>query len=134
MSDPLPPLREAIEAHGLAARKSLGQNFLLDLNLTGRIARSAGDLTAADVLEIGPGFVPDQFAPRRGRFPAVVVLRVTGNPGQTHAGQPTAECHRPTAPPVRGRSATESVGDCPRNAGTSWPTGLVGVIGYGICG
>ena len=53
--DGLPPLREVIEAHGLAARKALGQNFLLDLNLTGRIARSAGDLTACDVLEIGPG-------------------------------------------------------------------------------
>ncbi len=51
----LPPLRQVIETHGLAARKSLGQNFLLDLNLTGKIARQAGDLTAHDVLEIGPG-------------------------------------------------------------------------------
>lgn len=53
--DGLPPLREVIAAHGLSARKSLGQNFLMDLNLTGRIARTAGDLTACDVLEIGPG-------------------------------------------------------------------------------
>lgn len=53
--DPLPPLREVIKAHGLAARKSLGQNFLLDLNLTGRIARAAGELADHDVLEIGPG-------------------------------------------------------------------------------
>ncbi len=53
--DPLPPLREVIKTHGLAARKSLGQNFLLDLNLTGKIARRAGDLTKCDVLEIGPG-------------------------------------------------------------------------------
>src|SRR5690606_30305446 len=53
--DGLPPLREVIEAHGLAPRKSLGQNFLLDLNLTGRIARRAGDLTACDVLKVGPG-------------------------------------------------------------------------------
>jgi 16S rRNA (adenine1518-N6/adenine1519-N6)-dimethyltransferase len=53
--DDLPPLREVIRAHDLAARKSLGQNFLLDLNLTARIARLAGDLTGADVLEIGPG-------------------------------------------------------------------------------
>jgi 16S rRNA (adenine1518-N6/adenine1519-N6)-dimethyltransferase len=53
--DGLPPLREVIAAHGLAARKALGQNFLMDLNLTGRIARRAGDLAAADVLEIGPG-------------------------------------------------------------------------------
>ncbi len=51
----LPPLREVIAAHGLAARKSLGQNFLLDLNLTGKIARQAGDLRGCDVLEIGPG-------------------------------------------------------------------------------
>jgi len=53
--DGLPPLREVIAAHGLRAKKSLGQNFLLDLNLTARIARAAGDLTSADVLEIGPG-------------------------------------------------------------------------------
>ncbi|MBO6601871.1 MAG: 16S rRNA (adenine(1518)-N(6)/adenine(1519)-N(6))-dimethyltransferase RsmA [Roseicyclus sp.] len=53
--DILPPLREVIAAHGLSARKSLGQNFLLDLNLTAKIARSAGDLTGCDVLEIGPG-------------------------------------------------------------------------------
>ena len=53
--DTLPPLREVIAAHGLSARKSLGQNFLLDLNLTAKIARAAGDLSGADVLEIGPG-------------------------------------------------------------------------------
>ena len=53
--DDLPPLREVIATHGLAARKSLGQNFLLDLNLTAKIARQAGDLSKADVLEIGPG-------------------------------------------------------------------------------
>ena len=53
--DDLPPLREVIANHGLAAKKSLGQNFLLDLNLTGRIARSAGSLEDHDVLEIGPG-------------------------------------------------------------------------------
>ncbi|PZX17509.1 dimethyladenosine transferase [Palleronia aestuarii] len=53
--DDLPPLRAVIAAHGLAARKSLGQNFLLDLNLTAKIARQAGDLGHADVLEIGPG-------------------------------------------------------------------------------
>lgn len=53
--DGLPPLREVIAAHGLSARKALGQNFLLDLNLTGRIARRVGDLARSDVLEIGPG-------------------------------------------------------------------------------
>lgn len=51
----LPPLREVIAKHGLAAQKSLGQNFLLDLNLTGRIARAAGQLDGHDVLEVGPG-------------------------------------------------------------------------------
>ncbi|EEX10570.1 dimethyladenosine transferase [Ruegeria lacuscaerulensis ITI-1157] len=53
--DTLPPLREVIARHQLSARKSLGQNFLLDLNLTAKIARQAGDLTQCDVLEIGPG-------------------------------------------------------------------------------
>jgi 16S rRNA (adenine1518-N6/adenine1519-N6)-dimethyltransferase len=51
----LPPLREVIKAHSLAARRSLGQNFLLDLNITRRIARAAGPLADATVLEIGPG-------------------------------------------------------------------------------
>ncbi len=53
--DSLPPLREVIQTHGLSARKSLGQNFLLDLNLTAKIARQAGNVSACDVLEIGPG-------------------------------------------------------------------------------
>lgn len=53
--DDLPPLRDVIATHGLSARKSLGQNFLLDLNLTAKIARQAGDLSGSDVLEIGPG-------------------------------------------------------------------------------
>lgn len=53
--DSLPPLREVINTHELRAKKSLGQNFLLDLNLTAKIARQAGDLTGCDVLEIGPG-------------------------------------------------------------------------------
>ncbi len=53
--DGLPPLREVIAKYDLAAKKSLGQNFLLDLNLTGRIARAAGDLTNCSVIEVGPG-------------------------------------------------------------------------------
>ncbi|MBP0618196.1 16S rRNA (adenine(1518)-N(6)/adenine(1519)-N(6))-dimethyltransferase RsmA [Jiella mangrovi] len=53
--DGLPPLRDVIEAHGLAPKKSLGQNFLLDLNLTGRIARQALPLGEATVVEVGPG-------------------------------------------------------------------------------
>jgi 16S rRNA (adenine1518-N6/adenine1519-N6)-dimethyltransferase len=53
--DDLPPLREVIRRHGLSARKSLGQNFLLDLNLTARIARAGGALDGVTVVEIGPG-------------------------------------------------------------------------------
>jgi 16S rRNA (adenine1518-N6/adenine1519-N6)-dimethyltransferase len=53
--DGLPPLREVIAALGLKAKKSLGQNFLLDLNLTRRIARAAGPLAGRTVVEVGPG-------------------------------------------------------------------------------
>ena len=53
--DDLPPLRDVIKRHALSARKSLGQNFLLDLNLTARIARAAGPLEDAVVIEVGPG-------------------------------------------------------------------------------
>ncbi len=53
--DDLPPLREVIRRHGLSAKKTLGQNFLLDLNLTARIARAAGPLDGITVVEIGPG-------------------------------------------------------------------------------
>ena len=53
--DDLPPLREVVRKHDLAAKKSLGQNFLFDLNLTGRIARAAGPLREATVIEVGPG-------------------------------------------------------------------------------
>ncbi len=53
--DLLPPLREVIARHGLAAKKALGQNFLFDLNLTRRIARAAGPFDGATVIEVGPG-------------------------------------------------------------------------------
>jgi 16S rRNA (adenine1518-N6/adenine1519-N6)-dimethyltransferase len=53
--DDLPPLREVIRRHGLTAKKSLGQNFLLDLNLTARIARAAEPLENITVVEVGPG-------------------------------------------------------------------------------
>ena len=52
---PLPPLRDFIAAHGLGANKRLGQHFLLDLNLTRKIARSAGDLSGQQILEVGSG-------------------------------------------------------------------------------
>jgi 16S rRNA (adenine1518-N6/adenine1519-N6)-dimethyltransferase len=53
--DALPPLRDVVRTHGLLAKKSLGQNFLFDLNLTGRIARAAGPLDNATIIEVGPG-------------------------------------------------------------------------------
>lgn len=53
--DGLPPLRDVIQRHGLDAKKSLGQNFLFDLNLTQKIARSAGSLEGVTVFEVGPG-------------------------------------------------------------------------------
>ncbi|WP_117194175.1 16S rRNA (adenine(1518)-N(6)/adenine(1519)-N(6))-dimethyltransferase RsmA [Rhizobium terrae] len=53
--DGLPPLRDVIQRHGLDAKKALGQNFLLDLNLTQKIARSAGPLEGVTVIEVGPG-------------------------------------------------------------------------------
>ncbi len=53
--DDLPPLRDVIRRHGLSAKKSLGQNFLLDLNLTARIARAGGPLAGTTVVEVGPG-------------------------------------------------------------------------------
>lgn len=55
VDDGLPPLREVINQYGLRADKKFGQNFILDLNLTRRIAREAGDLSACDVIEVGPG-------------------------------------------------------------------------------
>ncbi len=54
-ADGLPPLSEIVRRHGLAAKKSLGQHFLFDLNLTRRIARAAGDLSAGTTIEVGPG-------------------------------------------------------------------------------
>ncbi|GEP10053.1 16S rRNA (adenine(1518)-N(6)/adenine(1519)-N(6))-dimethyltransferase RsmA [Methylobacterium gnaphalii] len=54
-SDGLPPLREVVKRHGLEPKKALGQNFLFDLNLTGRIARAAGPLDGVTVVEVGPG-------------------------------------------------------------------------------
>jgi 16S rRNA (adenine1518-N6/adenine1519-N6)-dimethyltransferase len=53
--DDLPPLREVVQRHGLLAKKSLGQNFLFDLNLTSRIARASGPLEGVTVVEVGPG-------------------------------------------------------------------------------
>ncbi|WP_368735121.1 rRNA adenine N-6-methyltransferase family protein, partial [Escherichia coli] len=53
--DGLPPLRDVVRRHDLEPRKALGQNFLFDLNLTGRVARAAGPLDGVTVVEVGPG-------------------------------------------------------------------------------
>ena len=55
LDDGLPPLRDVMERHGLAPKKALGQNFLLDLNITAKVGRAAGDLSGHAVLEVGPG-------------------------------------------------------------------------------
>ena len=54
-ADDLPPLRDELQSHGLWANKGLGQHFLLDLNITRRIARAAGDIAGRTVIEVGPG-------------------------------------------------------------------------------
>ncbi|TWH34221.1 MULTISPECIES: 16S rRNA (adenine(1518)-N(6)/adenine(1519)-N(6))-dimethyltransferase RsmA [unclassified Aminobacter] len=53
--DGLPPLKDVVDRFELRAKKNLGQNFLFDLNITNKIARSAGDLTKSTVIEVGPG-------------------------------------------------------------------------------
>src|SRR5262249_58759431 len=72
--DDLPPLREVIRRHDLRAKKSLGQNFLLDLNLTARIARAAGPLDGVTVVEIGPGPGGLTRALLAGRAPRVIAV------------------------------------------------------------
>ena len=73
--DDLPPLREIIRRHKLTARKSLGQNFLLDLNLTARIARAAGPLEDTTVIEVGPGPGPISSTVTPSRGPAARAIR-----------------------------------------------------------
>ena len=85
-ADGLPPLREVIARHGLTAKKALGQNFLLDLNLTARIARVAGPLAGVTVVEGGPGpggLARALFAAGAGRgHGAVLRARVPGSGGR----------------------------------------------------
>ncbi|MEM1366052.1 MAG: 16S rRNA (adenine(1518)-N(6)/adenine(1519)-N(6))-dimethyltransferase RsmA [Pseudomonadota bacterium] len=79
--DGLPPLREVVEQHGIGAKKALGQNFLFDLNLTGRIARSAGDVADKNVLEVGPG---------PGGLTRAIMMR---RPARLIAIEPDTRCH-----------------------------------------
>ena len=126
--DGLPPLREVIAAHGLSARKALGQNFLMDLNLTAKIARRAGSLADHDVLEVGPGpggltraLLDGGGAPRRRRssatprcLPALAEIAAAW-PGRLTVveGDALAVDPRPSlTPPVR------VVANLPYNVGT----------------
>jgi 16S rRNA (adenine1518-N6/adenine1519-N6)-dimethyltransferase len=91
VSPALPPLREVIAAAGLDARKSLGQHFLLDLNLTARIARAAGDLAGRHVIEIGPG--PGGLTRALLETPAADVMAVELDPRAVAALAPLAEAY-----------------------------------------
>jgi len=84
----LPPLREVIDRYGLLAKKSLGQNFLLDLNLTAKIARAAGNLAGKNVIEIGPGPGGLTRAQRDDRCIAALQEVIAAYPGRLiiHAG------------------------------------------------
>jgi 16S rRNA (adenine1518-N6/adenine1519-N6)-dimethyltransferase len=90
-SPALPPLRQVIAAAGLDARKSLGQHFLLDLNLTARIARAAGDLSGRHVVEIGPG--PGGLTRALLATAAADVTAVELDPRAVAALAPLAEAH-----------------------------------------
>lgn len=114
-SPTLPPLREVIARHALAAKRSLGQHFLLDANLTARIARAAGDLSHVNVIEIGPGpggltrallaaGAGAVFAVERdGRCVAALAELVAAYPGRLHviAGDALGIDATALAPPPR---------------------------------
>ncbi len=90
----LPPLRETIAAHGLDAKKRFGQHFLLDLNLTRRIARAAAARPAARSIEVGPG--PGGLT--RALLPE----------GATHASSPSSSTRAPSTPCASSRRAADS--------------------------
>src|SRR5256885_13472058 len=102
----LPPLREVIARHGIAAKKSLGQNFILDLNLTRRIARGAGRLDNATIIEIGPG--PGGLT------------RALLEEGSRRGGAPRS---RPPRPPPRAPGAAGLSGRPPPGRGGPPPPG-----------
>lgn len=97
---PLPPLREVIARHELAARHSLGQHFLLDGNLTARIARQAGDLAGREVVEVGPG--PGGLTRALLASPATRVVAVEIDPRAVDAMHALAEAVGPRLEVVEG--------------------------------
>ena len=127
--DALPPLRDFIRRHRLSARKSLGQNFLLDLNLAARIARAAGPLEGVTVIEIGPG--PGGLTRALLALDAGQVVAVERDPRSVaalteivahFAGRLTiveADAMRFDAKPYLGRGPTRVVGNLPFNIATA---------------
>jgi 16S rRNA (adenine1518-N6/adenine1519-N6)-dimethyltransferase len=127
--DALPPLRDFIRRHRLSARKSLGQNFLLDLNLAARIARAAGRLEGVTVIEIGPG--PGGLTRALLALGAKQVVAVERDPRSVaalaeivphFAGRLTiveADAMRFDAKPYLGRGPVRVVGNLPFNIATA---------------
>ncbi len=96
----LPPLREVIRQHGLSARHGLGQHFLLDLNLTARIARTAGHLSGINVIEVGPG--PGGLTRALLEADAAMVCAVERDPRCVAALAEVAAVHAPRLQVIQG--------------------------------
>jgi 16S rRNA (adenine1518-N6/adenine1519-N6)-dimethyltransferase len=135
--DDLPPLREVVRAHGLLARKSLGQNFLFDLNLTSRIARSAGPLHGVTILEVGPGPGGLTRALLAGGAERVIAVERDARclpalaeiaaryPGRLEIVEADALAFDPR--PVIGERPARVVANLPYNVGTALLTGWIAV-------
>ena len=132
-SDGLPPLRDVVARHGLEPKKALGQNFLYDLNLTGRIARAAGPLEGVTVVEVGPGpggltrallaegaarVVAIERDPRA--LPALAEI-AAHYPGRLHVVDADALAFDPR--PLVGSGPARIVANLPYNVGTALLTG-----------
>jgi 16S rRNA (adenine1518-N6/adenine1519-N6)-dimethyltransferase len=132
-ADGLPPLRDVVRAHDLMPRKSLGQNFLFDLNLTGRIARAAGPLDGVTVVEVGPGpggltrallaegaarVVAIERDPRA--LPALAEI-AAAYPGRLEVVEADALAFDPR--PLIGEGPARIVANLPYNVGTTLLTG-----------
>lgn len=133
--DGLPPLREVVARHGLEPKKALGQNFLYDLNLTGRIARAAGPLEGVTVVEVGPGpggltrallaagatkVVAIERDPRA--LPALAEV-AAHYPGRLHVVDADALEFDPR--PLIGDGGARIVANLPYNVGTALLTGWI---------
>ncbi|MBE7243813.1 MAG: 16S rRNA (adenine(1518)-N(6)/adenine(1519)-N(6))-dimethyltransferase RsmA [Actinomycetospora chiangmaiensis] len=134
--DGLPPLREVVARHGLEPKKALGQNFLYDLNLTGRIARAAGPLAGVTVVEVGPGpggltrallaegaerVVAIERDPRA--LPALAEIAAYHS-GRLEVVDADALAFDPR--PLLGRGPVRIVANLPYNVGTALLTGWLG--------